>query len=379
MKSRVWVVLGVVTAGIVTPRAADACGAGGVVSTSRSGSVGSNAQRVILAVDEGAASGSAKTDVVVQLGVPETTESYGALLPVPSEPTLDPNPISASELDQLDEATAPTIVSQQGTSGSSGCGCGAVGAANDKNGEQPGVRASAPVNIGPVTAVTLAGTAAAVSAWLGENGFTVGAADQEMIARYENGYNGGYFIAIRRNEAVTYGPSSVGVHFTMAGDHRGLSLRFASLGAPATVAFTVFLVTNETTGPSAPFTALTLDSLNPEIIRHAGYAQAVRGAVQANGNRTFVIESSTPVSELPSLSAKRFFTGSTVTRLTTVLPSSALTVDAVFDTPFEQDVPSVLFVQSSVESGYRTASMASLPALLLLGLARRRRRRTASF
>jgi hypothetical protein len=379
MKGRSWVVLGVAAAGLVTPRAVDACGAGGVVTTSRAGSVGSNAQRVILAVNAGVAGGPATTDVVVQLGVPETTEAYGALLPVPSEPTLDASPISAGDLDQLDEATAPKIVSQRDDSGSSGCGCGS-GAVGDKNGDaQPGVRASAPVNIGPVTAVTLSGTADAVSTWLGENGFTVGAADEGKIAEYASGYNGGFFIAIRRNEAVLNAPSSIGVHFTMTGDHRGLSLRFASLGAPATVAFTVFLVTNETTGPSEPFKALTLDDLNPEILRHGGYAQAVRSAVQASGNRAFVIESSTPVSELPSLSAARFFAGSTVTRLSTVLPASALTADAEFDTPFERDVPSERFVQSSVESGYRTAGAASFPALLLLGLWRRRRQRSVSF
>jgi hypothetical protein len=376
MKIRAWVVLGAGLAGVVTPRAADACGAGGVVSTSRAGSVGADAQRVILAVNAGFSNGPGTTDVVVQLGVPETTEAYGALLPVPSEPTLDANPISAYELDQLDEATAPKIVSQSGDSGSSGCGCGSVAAVGDKSGgEQPGVRASAPVNIGPVTAVTLAGTAEAVSAWLGENAFVVSPADQEMIAQYADGYNGGYFIAIRRNEAVANAPSSIGIHFSMTGDHRGLSLRFASLGAPATVAFTVFVVANQTTGPSEPFTALTLDDLSPELLRHGGYAQAVRGAVQANGNRAFVLESRTPVSELPSSPLTRLFAGSTVTRLSTVLPASALTADAEFDTPFQGNVPNVVYVQSSVETPYRTASVASFPALLLLGLWRRRRPR----
>ncbi len=371
MKMRGSVVLGVVVLGVAAPRAVDACGAGCVVSTSRAGGVGSNAQRVVLAVNEGAAGGSATTDVVVQLGVPKTTEAYGALLPVPSEPTLDTTPVSAAELDQLDEATAPKVVSVQ-DSEHGGCGCGA-GAAADGGGDAPGVRASAPVNIGPVTAVVLAGTPEAVSSWLGENGFAVASADEAMIAQYSEGYNGGYFIAIRRNEAVTNAPSSIGIHFTMTGDHRGLSLRFASLGAPATVAFTVFVVANETTGPSSPFSALTLHDLNPEIVRHAGYAQAVRSAVQAKNNRAFVIESSTPVFDLPTVALRRLFTGSTVTRLSTVLPADALTADAEFDTPFEGDVPREYFVRSSVVSGYRVAGMASFPTLLLLGLWRRRR------
>src|SRR5688572_6094921 len=133
MKIRAWVVLGAGLAGVATPRAADACGAGGVVSTSQAGSVGSDAQRVILAVNQGVSGGPATTDVVVQLGVPETTQAYGALIPVPSEPTLDPNPIFANAIDTLDEETAPKIVSQENDSGSSGCGC--TGAAmGDKSG-----------------------------------------------------------------------------------------------------------------------------------------------------------------------------------------------------------------------------------------------------
>jgi hypothetical protein len=375
MKIKAWVVLGFGAAGVALPRAANACGAGGVVSTPQAVSVGANAQRVILAVNDGG--GQPTTDIVVQLGVPESSQAYGALLPVPSEPTLDATPVSAAEIDQLDEATAPKVLAQGEDSGSSGCGCfsGAVAGGDTRDGEPPGVRTSAPVNIGPVTAVTLAGTPEAVSTWLGENGFSVGAADQAMIAQYSNGYNGGYFIAIRRNDAVTNAPSSIGVHFSMAGDHRSLSLRFASLGAPATVAFTTFVVANTTTGPSAPFTALTLHDLNPEILRHGGYAEAVRSAVEAHGNRAFVIESRTPVSELSSLSVTRLFKGSTVTRLSTVLPGSALTADAELDAPFEGDVPDLLFVQSSIKSGYRIASVGSLPALLLLGFWRRRRPR----
>lgn len=372
MKIRALVVLGTGLVGLATPRTADACGAGGVVTT-QAGNVGADTQRVILAVKDGA-SGGPTTDIVVQLGVPPTTEEYGALLPVPSEPTLDPNPISAGELDALDEATAPTVVSQEEDPGG-GCGCFTGSVGGSKSGEQPGVRTSAPVNIGPVTAVTLAGTPEAVSAWLGENGFTVGAADQAMIAQYADGYTGGYFIAIRRNQAVTNAPSSIGVHFTMAGDHRSLALRFARLGAPALVSFTAFVVANETVGPSSPFTALTLQDLNPEIIRHRGYAQAVRSAVQANGNRAFVVESSTPAGELASSSLTGLFTGSTVTRLSAVLPADALTDDVELDTPFEGYVPNVLFLESSGASGYRAAGMASFPALLLLGLWRRRRAR----
>jgi len=110
------------------------------------------------------------------------------------------------------------------------------------------------------------------------------------------------------------------------------------------------------------------DSVNREVSRRLPFCHRF---VQS-----FVIESRTPVSELPFSSLTRFFGGSTVTRLSTVLPGSALTADAEFDTPFEGDVPSVRFVQSSVESGYRTASVASFPALFFLGLWRRRRPRS---
>ena len=97
------------------------------------------------------------------------------------------------------------------------------------------MRVSEPVAIGPVTAVTLtADTGDAVNAWLADNGFVIPAADQALVADYAG--PGRYFIAIRRSDtAATQVPSSVGVHFTLAGDQRALPMRFARLGAAPTV------------------------------------------------------------------------------------------------------------------------------------------------
>src|SRR6478735_7058337 len=81
--------------------AALACGGGGV--TSKVG-VTTNAQRIFMSVR---ATGT--TDIVAQIAVPKTTADYGVLIPVPDEPTLDSEPVSAEDLNALDKATAPVI------------------------------------------------------------------------------------------------------------------------------------------------------------------------------------------------------------------------------------------------------------------------------
>ena len=74
-------------------RAAHACG-GGVV-TIPSGTIAADAQRILISVHGGV------TDVITQIGVPETTANYGVLIPVPGEPTLDAKPVPSSELETL--------------------------------------------------------------------------------------------------------------------------------------------------------------------------------------------------------------------------------------------------------------------------------------
>jgi hypothetical protein len=234
------------------------------------------------------------------------------------------------------------------------------------------------VTIGPVTAVVLTGTTDAVNTWLGENGFAISEANQALITDYA-GY---YFVAIRRNDsAAPGGPTSIGVHFSMAGDHRELPLRFASLGAAPTVAFTLFLATNDTVGPSAPFAPLTLTDLDPGNVRAHGYRAAVEAAVAGHAHQAFVLESRTPRDELPALDGTRLgsliWPRTAVTRMTTVLPAEALTEDAHFYDSYDGDVPRERTLVVREVFGAREASLGSLALLALAGLRRRRSERDA--
>ena len=175
--------------------------------------------------------------MITQIGVPATTADYGVLIPVPSEPTLDPSPVASADIDVLDTKTAPTFIQQPNDEAVSRFQLrlrpsdkGGVGQPFDA-----GVHVSQPVTIGPVTAVSLtADTGDAINTWLADNGFVVPTGDQSLVDAYAG--TGRYFIAIRRSDtAATGGATSVGVHFTLAGDERGLPLRFARLGAATTV------------------------------------------------------------------------------------------------------------------------------------------------
>ena len=140
--------------------AARACG-GGLV-TARPGTIGADAQRIIISARDGT------TDVITQIGVPSTTADYGVLIPLPSEPTLDGTPVASADIDNLDRQTAPRLMR---------------------------------------FAVTLtAETGDAINAWLADNGFVIPAADQALVADYAG--PGRYFIAIRRSDtAATQVPS----------------------------------------------------------------------------------------------------------------------------------------------------------------------------
>jgi hypothetical protein len=343
-------------------RSAQACGGGGVAS--RSGVV-MNAQRIFMSTR---AAGT--TDMIVQIAVPATTADYAVLIPVPSEPTLDSQAVSSDDLDALDELTAPRILTDSSDDDDSGCGCGAVGAAGEPKG---GVTASAPVQIGPVTAVSITGEdVSAVSDWLIENGFALSTDDTPTLTEYVGA--GKYFIAIRRSNAAATGePSSVGIHYSLVGHHRQLSLAFTRIGAAPRVAFTVFLVADRTMGPSAPFAALTLDDLDASLLRQGSYASAVGAAVASQASRAFVLESSTAasslVSQVPGL-APFVDSGAIVTRATTVIERAALDRDALFMTPFAGALPRHRFAVLQLED-VRYASGGLLGLLLL----RRRHRR----
>lgn len=358
------------------PRAARACG-GGVVTRVQSGTIGANAQRIVISVHGGT------TDVITQIGVPATTADYGVLIPVPSAPTLDPSPVASADIDVLDTKTAPTFIQQPNNEGGiplPSCGCGS----SDKGGVgQPfdaGVHVSQPVTIGPVTAVSLtADTGDAINAWLADNGFVVPTGDQSLVDAYAG--TGRYFIAIRRSDtAATGGATSVGVHFTLAGDERGLPLRFARLGAATTVAFTVFVAADAVVAPSSPFAALTINDLSGNEVNTKGYASTLSTAVSQRGNHAFVLEGAWTVSSLSNAvgaSLSSFVQPSqTLTRLSTIVPATALDTDVVFDQPYSGTVPNQRYTQRTRTPGGKTHMAFGAALLAFAAVARRRPRRS---
>jgi Uncharacterized protein conserved in bacteria (DUF2330) len=346
--------------------AASACGGGGVASSS---GVVMGSQRIIMSVRAGGT-----TDMIAQVTVPQTTADYGVLIPVPSEPTLDKRPVSSAELDALDRDTAPRIEIDSGSSSGSGCGCLAAGSAGDTKG---GVTVSDSVNIGPLVAVSLTGdNADAVGAWLTEHGFLLPSSDAETLARYVSA--GSYFIAIRRSEsAASGGPSSVGVHYTLQGDHRKLSLGFTKIGAPPVLAFTLFIAAPQAIGPSAPFAALTLNDLDASMLQSNAYKDTVRVAVGLRDAKAFVLEGTTLKSSVaqyaPSI-AQFMDDGAVITRATTVVARSQLSDDVAFATPFSGNIPNHRSASLSA-LGARYASFGSLGIVLVAHALRRRVRR----
>jgi hypothetical protein len=291
-------------------------------------------QRVFMSVRAGGT-----TDMIVQLTVPRTTADYGVLIPVPSEPTLDNRPVSSAELDALDNITAPRIESTSESSSGSGCGCGSVGAGDPSRG---GVIVGDTVNIGPVVAVSLTGdNADAVGAWLMDHGFLLPSSDAETLARYVGA--GSYFIAVRRSEsAASGGPTSVGIHYALQGDHRKLSLGFTKIGAPPILAFTLFIAAPQAIGPTAPFAAITLNDLDSTLLRNKDYKGSVQAAVSSHDSKAFVLEGTTSKSNLPSSVsgiAQFMDDGAIITRATTVVDRSRLSDDVVFATPFKGEIP----------------------------------------
>lgn len=348
---------------------AAACGGGAIVSQA---GVVVNSQRVVISVRS-----TEVTDIVAQIGVPSTTSDYGVLIPVPSEPSIDSEPVSALELSALDSATAPRI-EHEVYSGHSGPSCTCGGDDDDaKSGGTPtrGVTASPPVEIGPVEAVSLTGDSAdAINAWLTEHGFVLPSDDAATLAHYVAPSN--YFIAIRRSEAAATGaPSSIGIHYSLKGVHRKLSLEFARIGAASKVAFTVFVANSEAVGPSTPFKALTLDSLDSTLLRNGDYQGAVERAVSSSDSKAFVVENVFSPSlisrQAPSIAAL-IDPAATVTRSTTVVAREALTVDAIFASPPPATAPNTRWVSRNVFRSHY-AGFGPLGLLVLAGLRRRGR------
>ena len=196
---------------------------------------------------------------------------------------------------------------------------------------------------------------------------------------------GRYFIAIkRRDSAPSSSPSSIGIHYTLQGDHRLLSLAFARLGAAPTVSFTVFVSApnGSSVSPSAPFQALSLADLDASLLRADNYSGAVQSAVKANGAQAFVLENTTayysmleartPIFSEDSALRTIFDDGSTITRMSTVLAADDLTQDASFFGPpaFVEPQRYVLNERSSL----KRPSVGLVIGLAGAGLFRRRRR-----
>lgn len=300
------------------------------------------------------------TDVVVQLAVPAASEPFGIILPVRGAPDLDPEPVETRELRDLDTATAPQLVYEDdvggGSSGDSGCGCGEEaldGGAVDGGGGggDRGVDVLDVADIGPVTAVSFAAEdAEALDAWLAENGFVIPDAARTTLEAYVD--EGTTFIAFKRSDDAGAGATSVGVHFTVPEVYDDYPLRMAAVGAAAQLGIRVYLVSEDGgRGPTAPFTALTLDDLRPDLVRGQGYTAAVGAAVKGAGGKAFLVEgvfrqeSAWRQSLGPRLLAMTTPT-STMTRLTTVIEREALTEDVTFDTPID-DAPREIYLSAA--------------------------------
>ena len=358
---------------LASARGARACGAGGV-TTHVDTAIGADAQRILISFHGGA------TDIVTQIGVPATTADYGVVIPVAAEPTLDPVPVMSGELDALFSATAPSVLMQTG-GGDGGCGClFAAGSANKGGAGGPpgGTQVSEPVTIGPVTAVTLtADTGDAINAWLADNGFVISPADQPLVAAYAA--PGRYFIAIRRSDtAADGGASSVGIHFTLPGDQRGLPLRFSRIGAASTVGFTVVVAADDFVAPAPPFATLTLNNLAAQTLRASGYAAAMSDAVAQRAGHAFVIEGTWTAAELaryPIDSLRPFIaTDARLTRLSTLMPAGALDTDVFLDQPFTGTAPRQIYVEHTDASRAHPRLAFGVGLLAAAALLRRRPR-----
>jgi hypothetical protein len=331
---------------LLAARAASACGGGGVTTTEITGTtqaVVASAQRIVLAF-HGAGPGPATTDVVVQIGVPATNADYGVLIPVPSEPTFDSQPLAAEDLDLLTQFTAPAVSEETTTyypdSGTGGCsiGCGANdgGNATTSDDGRTAVQVSTPVNIGPVSAVVIAANdTAALSTWLNANGFVIPSDSQPILSRYVG--VGERFIAIKRTAPVADGsPTSIGIHYTLPGDHREVSLAFARLGAAPLVSFTLFVTVDMPSNhdialkAAQPFLTIPFSSLDPAATQR-DYPGELAIVVKNNGSHVFIDEGTHHAPSELSPRMQSILGSGLITRLTTVVESDALDTDVRID------------------------------------------------
>jgi hypothetical protein len=371
---------------VLSPRLAEACGGGGVTTvTSSSQAAVANSQRIVLAYHPDPQ--NQRTEIIAQIGVPAADSDYGVLIPVPGRPEIDPEPVSIDDLDALDRDTQPTIVTVQevasGDGGGTGCGCGSADDDSSRKGDQAGssavVSVSAPVNVGPATAVVLeSDDGSALTEWLDENGFAIPSEHQAIVDHYVE--MGDAFIAIRRSDtAPPDGPTSLGLHYTLTGDHRQLSLAFARIGAAPTVSFTVFVTAPTIAFPNG-FAALELGQLSQSTLR-TSYSAAVARAVATYGSHAFVMEgtygpgSSWSVSHefamllgIDSIKGRNF-----TTRASTIVAAEALDTDVRFDLQGDTVSNSVTIHAAGARLPRSRESSVGVLALVLASRALRRR------
>ncbi len=300
---------------------------------------------------------ASSTDIVTQIFVP-TGGNFGVLIPVPAQPTIDPNPVPAADLDALDQATRPqiTVVTPSGSGGGEGCGCvpmRGVGGTASGTPISTGVRSGPAVTVGPVTATPLtASDATALNGWLSQNGFAVSAAGQGVVDSYVG--PGQWFVALTRAAGSDGGTGeggapdggvSVGVHFSVQVVHEEMELKMASLGAGSSMAFTVFVAAPSPVGPTNA-AALTLNDLDGGLLVQS-YAQAVSAAVTGNGGKAWVVEGDYGGGVAGgALAALVDPTQTTLTRLTTIVTPDQMTYDAVFGPPGPSGVVNARIVTS---------------------------------
>lgn len=317
------------------------------------------------------------TDIVEQVFVP-TAGEFGVLIPAPAQPTIDPNPVPASDLQALDDATRPTInlvkeVPESGSGGGGGCslGCGATGAAAaapEDGGAiliDTGVRTGPTLTVGPVNATPLtATTPEALNGWLAQNGFSFPDGGEAIVDSYVDA--GAWFVALTQaaDAGIPDGGISVGIHYSVPAVQLGMQLRMASVGAGGTMAFTVFVVSESAVGPSNA-KALTLDDLSTALLEQS-YAEAVESAVSSAGGRALLIEGEYPSSVAGgALAALVSPSPGTLTRLSTLVTPAEMTYDPVLAPPGPPGVVDTLTIQEGLAS--RARRHLGLLGLLLFG------------
>ncbi|NUO47920.1 MAG: DUF2330 domain-containing protein [Polyangiaceae bacterium] len=393
---RAWRLLGsiavVTSAAFFAVPAAPAQACGGGMVTEADANVAVTAQRVFVSTR---AAGT--TDIVAQLDV-TGSKSYGVLIPLPSQPTLDTTPIDSKELDALDRATQVHLYSSEESyePEDTGCSCGGDAAKDGgsfgggvQNGlGDRGVSASEFVDIGPVSASVLqADTGASLASWLTDNGFSVAADDQSVIDSYVG--TGKHFIVVKRADGAPAGRSSIGLHFTLQGDQRGYPLRMAQVGAARELSLSVYVSSEFGSAPTAPFQTLTLNNLaidgvtdgEPEDQLAKNYARAIRAAVTERQGKAFVIEGVYAASDALASSPALFAltdAGHRLSRLTTIVDSTTLDTDVAFTAPAPENVPTDREVGANAPAPQGVKQAFSIFGLLLpalLGLTARRIRR----